>query len=491
MPDTDHASSGAQNQSAPVADRAGGTYTDQLESTLARKEQQLNEELLPKLKEEFHRLHSSFRSLYHAFVQKALVAEDPYKYDQKISDVTLPSKDPILESEQSDEIGMRLSQYDSQLEFLNTYYSFSIDFLTLKRIKLLAALAKYINWGSLSDTSSQPNTRAVAVLFGKIRGGADHFSSQIITDSQKQLAEGVNRIMGHLKELTNYHRESYKLAVRRQIAPRLDLPASIDEADVDRIISQFRRATGSGGVDLPFYQELVKEVVVEDLTPAGGRLREEALAGLGVREKKQKQQVKESLKPALLESVRILASASRHIETALDKLNANALIYEEQKSKSGGPLVRWFQKLLYGEKHERIYEVEFVDIATSVSRTERIDFDKFLEESTGFARVLSALSNKMSPRYARMESATEEEIYAALEQLVVQNQKVLKTIPAIQEFLSSELPHELRAKLRGIKLELNGIQNAVVKANQKRHDYVSRKEEEDQLKRLGVADATT
>jgi hypothetical protein len=40
--------------------------------------------------------------------------------------------------------------------------------------------------------------------------------------------------------------------------------------------------------------------------------------------------------------------------------------------------------------------------------------------------------------------------------------------------------------IRGIKLEITAIKNSVVKANQKRHEYVSQKEEIEQLKKLGV-----
>lgn len=464
---------------------SAANYRDTLATALARKEQQLASESLPALKEEFARLHNSFNNFRNVLLQKGLIAEDPYKYDQKISEVTIPSTTPILDSEQSDEIGIRLSQYDSQLEFLENYYQFSLEFLTLKRIKLLAKLAKYINWASLSDTSSQINTRVVAIMCGKIRGGNDNFSSQLIVDAQKQMAEAVKRILSILKDVTLFHRESYKLEIRDRVLTQIKLPGSVTGDEIEQTLVTVRRGF-SGQADLPFYQELVKEVLIEDLTREGSGARQSVLAGIAVAEKKKKRQKSEPLKPILMEAVRTLAAGSRHLDAALDTLNMNAQYYEEQRAKTGGPLRRWIRRLVLGEKQSRIYEVEFVDVVTAVSRHERIDFDQFLEQGKGLARMLGALSNKMSPRYSRIESSSEEEIYQALERLIIKIQNTQRTMPAIQEFFSSEIPRESRERLKGIKLEINGIQNAVVKANQRRHDYVARQEEAIQLKKLGI-----
>jgi hypothetical protein len=46
---------------------------------------------------------------------------------------------------------------------------------------------------------------------------------------------------------------------------------------------------------------------------------------------------------------------------------------------------------------------------------------------------------------------------------------------------------EDRDKIRGIKPELGTIKNAILRANSKRHEYSAQKEEEEQLKRLGVS----
>jgi hypothetical protein len=55
----------------------------------------------------------------------------------------------------------------------------------------------------------------------------------------------------------------------------------------------------------------------------------------------------------------------------------------------------------------------------------------------------------------------------------------------------AEVSRDKRTKIRGIKLELNAVKNSLVKANQKKHEYVAIKEEEEQMRRLGLKkDAT-
>ena len=71
---------------------------------------------------------------------KGLISEDPYKYEQKISEITPPPTEQVLESDKINKISQRLSMYDSQLDFLNHFYQFSTDFITIARIKKLIML---------------------------------------------------------------------------------------------------------------------------------------------------------------------------------------------------------------------------------------------------------------------------------------------------------------------------------------------------------------
>ena len=60
---------------------------------------------------------------------------------------------------------------------------------------------------------------------------------------------------------------------------------------------------------------------------------------------------------------------------------------------------------------------------------------------------------------------------------------------ALDEFFLDALNDpEVRNKARSIKTELTTIRNGIIKANQKKHEYIAQKEEEEQMKRLGIKD---
>ena len=145
-------------------------FIHNLDTALDRQRDHLDSVKLPKVKENFDALRGTFENFYIVLLRKSLIREDPYKLEHKFSEIELPPNDPVTESEKTDQISMRMSYFDSQLTFLQNYYQFTVDFLSLKRIKLLAGLTKFVNWDNLSAASTHVNTRLVGELLSKIRG---------------------------------------------------------------------------------------------------------------------------------------------------------------------------------------------------------------------------------------------------------------------------------------------------------------------------------
>jgi hypothetical protein len=90
------------------------------------------------------------------------------------------------------------------------------------------------------------------------------------------------------------------------------------------------------------------------------------------------------------------------------------------------------------------------------------------------------------PFIAKLKSMTEEQVFAYLERAIKDLQSIHRTLTALDEYYKSSVPREERDKVKGIKPELASIKNCYIKANQIRHDYSSRKEEEEQMKKLGI-----
>ncbi len=114
---------------------AGNDYLTTLEISLEKKREELEKREMTVLKEKIRLFTSAYEGIYNTFLKKGLISEDPYKYDQKISEITPPSAENILDSDKINQMSQRLSMYDSQLDFLNSFYEFSTNYITMSRLK--------------------------------------------------------------------------------------------------------------------------------------------------------------------------------------------------------------------------------------------------------------------------------------------------------------------------------------------------------------------
>ena len=63
-----------------------------------------------------------------------------------------------------------------------------------------------------------------------------------------------------------------------------------------------------------------------------------------------------------------------------------------------------------------------------------------------------------------------------------------RRLQGLSEYYRQEASAERNNQVRGIKIELSGLKNCIVRANRRRYDYVALKEEEQQLQQLGAGE---
>jgi len=49
------------------------------------------------------------------------------------------------------------------------------------------------------------------------------------------------------------------------------------------------------------------------------------------------------------------------------------------------------------------------------------------------------------------------------------------------------MPQAERGKVKVVKIELAALKNCLIKVNKKKHEYVSLKEEDEQMKKMGIS----
>jgi hypothetical protein len=462
-----------------MADTETNTYQNKLSEALAVRRDWLEKSELVKLKDALRAYQSSFSSLYAIYLKKGLISEDPYKQEAKIGEIEIPDTGGFSDVGRVEQLGIRLSAFDNQLDFLVNFYQFSVEFLNLDRIKRILALVKYIDWIRFTPESQSPNTRAVAEITNQSKTGIDPIALSVIGESLTTLSRSTAAVMPLLKELADYNREFYKCEVRGAVTAGMQG----QEATVPGIRKKFAAAMPGK----PFYPDLIEEIIREDHSKDGPALREAVLKSLAVAETKTgTAKAVVSYKAMLVDGLQVLGSIAATLgETGL-KLDENETVFTNRKKGFWNKFCMLMQQMMKKEPDEVIYELEYMDTAKGIPVREKLNFHHFRGDMDRKARIFNGLSSQ-GPARTRMQAMAEEQLNNLLEKNIHEAQVLHRTLTALDEYFKAGASREERDRIRGIKPELAAVKNAIVRANQLRHEYSARKEEEEQMRRLGIS----
>lgn len=470
-----------------MADRA--EYEAKLNEALKDRRQELSGRASPKLKEALRTLRSSFDTLHGVLVKRGVVREDPYRHEYRFAEITIPPAEQFIDSQRDEQMMIRLAQYSAALDYVANYVSVEVDQLDLKTIKQLAAFLRYIRWDQLSASAGNVTGRTLAEYIAKIRTDDGDVSIGILKDAGERLRKTTGEISELLKEFAEYAKQAYKYDLRVEVMDDLPLSAGEYENDPGAVRDKVRRRYAQLMPGTPFYPDMVDEVMREDFVDGGDQLRQRILSQLkpGKSEPATKAPAVNTNRTMLLDAFKALAMAGRQIEAAMSKLTENAALLDNKKLSFMERLRRLIDRLTNKQDTGREYRVEYVDITTSATKSETIRFDHLAEGAAKRARLLNAVLARAGTTYQKMARMEDAKLLQFLERSIREVQSLHRRMEALDTYFKAEVPREERQRLRGISVELSAIRNAIVAANRHRHEYAAKAEEEEQLRRLGVA----
>ncbi|MDR0502176.1 MAG: hypothetical protein LBH16_02525 [Treponema sp.] len=453
-------------------------YVETLQQALEARKDWIEREEMGKLKDELRIYQTSFASLYNIYLKKKLIDEDPYKQEAKITELEVPDSSAFNENKRVEQLSIRLSNYDSQLDFLVNFYQLGIDFLNLDRIKRIVGLVRYIDWINLTPDAQPHMTKAVSEMSNQSKAGVDPITLSIIGESLSRLSKTTAQVMNILKELSTYYRETYKLNVRLKATQGM----SASEATLENIRKKVQQTMPG----TPFYKELADEIIKEDYSSSGADLKESILNLLKVAQEKPKT-VKPSVnfKNILLDGITVIGGASNSLTEIGAKFDENQAILESHKKGFLAAIKELIRQITKAAPEEVIYNVEYLDSTKGLPVKEKVYFHQFREDMNKKSRILASFVRGQA--YNKLAAMTEEQIIGYLERNIKDVGNLHKTLNALDDFFKANAPAEERDKIKGVKPELSAMKNSMVKANQLRYEYSAQKEEEEQLKRLGVS----
>ncbi len=467
---------------------AENNFTEQLLTAIEGKTQWFDEKSLPEMLENYRLLHTCVKNLFEFLLKKSLITPDPYKNDKKISDITSPENGPFSEAERSMAMGMRFSDYDSTLDFLCNYYKFSVSNLQLGNIRKLIDLNNAIQWNSFSVNSNNVNTRTIATMLLTAKQNCEAITVSMINDSISKAGKAILAINRSLKELTDFQRECYKAELRRNIFTHPSFNAqkafSSPAEELAAIKKLFTQAMGK----VPFYNELIDEVINEDQASNKEQLQKALLEKLAVATIEDiKQEEKIDTKEILLTAIRVFGAMPGQIIQARDKIQENHDLLESEHNSFMDKLKKAFKQAFGINDKPVFYNIIITDQSTDTRHHEKINYVQFMNDLEAKARRFSSIGVKKSPGYEKLAQQKEAYILEYVNQQISDCQKMLKILNGLDDFFKNAPMPQNRTKVRGLKMEISSMKNSVVKANQHRSEYSAYVEEEAQLKKLGIS----
>jgi hypothetical protein len=465
-----------------------GEFLHELSAAVAAKEAWVESTGIPRLSEAVRSFHSQFESIVALLVRKGLLREDPYNYDQAVTDLSVPSDEPLPETENVEELSYRLAACRRQLEFLATGMRLGADTLDIAGLKKIAALVGWINWTDFGEVSRSPVTRALARVLMKVRMGPDSLAAGVLKDAHLQIQKSQALVRSIVAGMVAFRREAWKLAVRTEVLPRLPSAALAAEARREDALAALRKAFPQAFPGRPWYPELAEEILAEERGPEAEARRARVLAGLtvaAVREPQGQAAEAAPIKPVLLEAARTVARGHSEFAAAFATLVENQRILESRGRGLGERVRQWIFRLLGQKDGGRVYEVEYAEVPTGSPRMERISFPEFAEEAR---RRLALLGQLATPGgAARLEAAAEPALLEFIDKLLSDLFLLHRRMAALNAAFQARAAEGRKTDMKGIRLELVAVKNCIVKANQRRHEYVARIDEREQLNRLRSA----
>ncbi|MDR1256362.1 MAG: hypothetical protein LBJ86_01285 [Spirochaetaceae bacterium] len=456
------------------------SFLSQLKEALDSYRDYLARTELPALKESFRVFQREVSALYSLLAKKGYIIEDPYKNETKTGDLKLPPSGNFNDMNKRDQLGLRLSMLDNELDYLVNFHEFSIEDFHQEKIKVMAGLVKYVDWLRLTSADANVTTQAVCEAINGIRQGAnDPIAYKMLSDSLAALSGCTNTIMAALKLLSDFNREQYKYNIRIKITSSM----SADEATLPNIKKKFAGIKTKS----PFYPDLVEEVVKEDYSKDSNLLQGSVLQRLAaVKEERKPQKEPVSFRPMLIDGLNIIGAAGINLSEMIGKINENHYLLEKQNNGIWAKIKRLIASAANRDTDAVVYELEYNDPVKGSVVHEKLNYKNFCASAEKKLTILGAIAARGSAA-KKLEGMNEEQLTELLQRNIKDLLGFHKTLGVLDEYFKAASGKANRSRIRGIKPELSALKNTVTKASDRLRDYKIQKEEEAQFKKLGIS----
>lgn len=455
-----------------------------LEQTIITRLSAIEAKELKELKKNFEALLSGFQTFRKRLIEKAIITENPYKYETSITKLGTPPETAFTETNKTEEMSNRLYCYEAYLDYVFNYFPFTSDALDFKNINELRHLVTYFDFIKLSINSSNINTRILAEYLSVLLKSSNAILSELNSQILSILKSSSEKILIILNEIEFVQKERYKTFIKKVINKNHGSELEKLRLRKNEIIKETKSLLLS--LNEPIIDAYISEAFDEivDFKPDDF---DKLIKKLKAENAEQKKKKEINYRVILNEAVNGLAGANFSLETVIEILKYNHAILLSINSSFFSKLLESLKQFFSKKSGEHIYELEFIDPLTSKRKIEPVNYNVFINELDIILKKLTALSDTKSILAKKVKNSSDEQILNFLGKLIEAMQVELRKIQSFDAFFQKEFEkNNIKHKFKSSISAQNILKEAIIKANQRRYDYIATKEEEEQLKKLGI-----
>jgi len=465
-------------------------FSSELQTALTAKMTWFNTERLQELIVQYRLLQTCVGNIFDTFCKKSIIVPDPYRLDKRISDIVVPESSGFSDAEMPKVFGARFSDFNTMLDYICTYFRFSVENITLAQVKKLIEFNKFIDWENVTSNSPKINTRSLSSCMASAKQGSPGVIQSMLNDSVSKCAQATKQINIILNELGQFQREVYKGELRSNLCEHPDFNKATAYTSPEAELAEFKRLYTRVMGKKVFYNDLISEIIEEDQGPDKEKKRAAVLARLQITVQQkvvEKKKQETNSRELLMNTVMAIGGFAPTLIQLHSKLTENFnLLYTKKKSFLNA-LISAFKKAFHLKEKDHVCHVTIKDPKTGSEKLQKVNVTDFLLDLTKKERIYNGIGTK-GPEYSKIEESSEDMVLTFVNKQISEVQSIFTIINALDNLFKTEIDPVNRVKVKGMQIELSALRNSIINANKKRGEYAAVREEIEQMKKLGIKD---
>ena len=229
-------------------------------------------------------------------------------------------------------------------------------------------------------------------------------------------------------------------------------------------------------------------MIEEDHALNKEELRQKVLSSLKIPKTEQSKSKKSAVNPRkiLMESLKTLSSLAEEFSILSGIVSNNFLILENEHNSIFQRLKKMIRRALNLKTKPVIYTIYINDQQKKTKYQQAVDMNTFIDTLERKENLFFAISDKNSNEYIKIYTVEDESLLQFVNKQVSETREIFLILSGLDEYFKNKVSSKNKSKIRGLKIELLTLQNAVISANQKRVEYINLAEQISKIEQLGM-----